>query len=102
MSDGMSDAEKYGPSLSKHGFPVRCNHSTGEEIEACNRCTTLHRIALGTKRLLEVRRRFLAALLTPGSDKDALQVEMEDWIRKLERDIELANSSNLWDPGKEE
>lgn len=75
----------------------QCEHKTEAEYGVCNRCQTFARIAKNARILLQKRKVYLDNLLAPSPKMDEAQIEMHEALRNLERSVEFADQSNLWD-----
>ncbi len=74
-----------------------CEHKTESEYNLCTKCSVFKRIAKGAKALLDARQKYISALLVPGEDSDGAQEDLQDKIKRLEQDVQLADNGNLWD-----
>lgn len=75
----------------------QCDHKTEAEYGVCNRCQVFARIAKNARILLQKRKLYLDNLLMPSVKQDKAQMEMHEALRDLERSVEFADQSNLWD-----
>lgn len=77
---------------------MKCDHKTEAEYGVCNRCQTFAVIAKGARALLQKRKVYLDNLLLgPLAKQDQAQHEMQEALRTLERAVDFADQSNLWD-----
>lgn len=76
---------------------AQCDHKTEAELGVCNRCQTFMTIAKNAKVMLEKRRIYMDALLADPKTSDEAQYALGDAIKDLERSVDFATQSNLWD-----
>jgi len=75
----------------------RCEHKTEEEYGLCNRCRAFERIARDARKLLQVRRTYLDALLVPSAPRDEMQEALSEATKRLEESVKFAEDHKLWD-----
>lgn len=76
---------------------MKCEHKTEGEYAVCNRCTAFERIARDARLMLQARKKYMDLLLVAPTDSDEAQVALQDAVKDLERSVDFATHSNLWD-----
>jgi fructose-1,6-bisphosphatase/sedoheptulose 1,7-bisphosphatase-like protein len=75
----------------------QCDHKTEVEYGVCNRCQAFAVIARNARLMLQARKRYMDQLLVDPRASDEAQMEMQDRVQNLERSVDFATQSNLWD-----
>jgi uncharacterized protein YlaN (UPF0358 family) len=75
----------------------RCDHKTEAEYGVCNRCRQFAVIARNARILLQKRKVYLDNLLVPSAKLDQAQMAMQEALQNLERSVDFATQSSLWD-----
>lgn len=75
---------------------ISCDHKT-QLHGVCIRCRAFETIAKNARLLLQARKRYLDSVLVPTVMMDRAQEEMQEALRNLERSVDFATQSNLWD-----
>lgn len=75
----------------------KCDHKTEAEYGICNRCQAFARIAKNARIMLEKRKKYMDQLLVDPKASDPAQMELHDAIKDLERSVDFATQSSLWD-----
>lgn len=73
-----------------------CKHKTEKEYKVCNLCTSMRRIAVAARKMLEARKAYIDQLLIDPSGSDKLQYDLGEQVRKLEDEVKLATIAGLW------
>jgi hypothetical protein len=80
-----------------NGGTMPCEHKTEVEYGVCNRCQTFARIAKNARLMLQARKRYMDILLVSAVDSDEAHMALQDAVKNLERSVDFATQSNLWD-----
>lgn len=75
----------------------QCDHKTEEEYGVCNRCQAFAKIAKNAHLMLQARKKYMDQLLADPKASDAAQMALQDAVKDLERSVDSATQSNLWD-----
>lgn len=73
-----------------------CDHKT-QLHGVCIRCRAFATIASNARIMLEKRKAYMNLLLTAPATSDKAQYELQDAVKDLERSVDFATQSNLWD-----
>lgn len=75
----------------------QCDHKTEAEYGVCDRCRTFAVIARNARKMLQARKKYMAVLLVDASASDPAQEALREAVKDLERSVDFATQSNLWD-----
>jgi hypothetical protein len=78
-------------------YEMKCEHKTEAEYGVCNRCTAFARIAKNARIMLQKRKTYMDLLLVSPAWSNTAQYELQDAVENLERSVDFATQSNLWD-----
>ena len=76
---------------------MNCDHKTETEYGVCNRCQAFAVIARNARLMLQKRKEYMDVLLVDASASDEAQMALQDAVKNLERSVDFATQSNLWD-----
>lgn len=76
---------------------MNCDHKTEAEYGVCNRCQAFSVIARNARLMLQKRKEYMDVLLVDASASDEAQMALQDAVKNLERSVDFATQSNLWD-----
>lgn len=83
--------------LSRRATVSQCEHKTEAEYGLCHRCQAFAVIARNAKVMLEKRKAYMEILLVDAKASDPAQMELQDAVKDLERSVDFATQSNLWE-----
>lgn len=74
-----------------------CEHKTMTEYQICNRCQTFVKIAQNARLMLQKRKEYMDILLLDPTVSEGRQMVLQDAVKNLERSVDFATQSGLWD-----